>query len=152
MIMPRFFFPWWQAGLLRCRCVEIEVFRIFQLLREFFVSGEAGVSMNRSSRISGLCLFRNRTRANLPIYLTFRWDFWVFKPMPILAMCENLLPAFDDIGHCVAAAVLLGYAGSGNDSIHYRLFKVSSSHYDRGFLNSIVFLMDTLRGHLNLSL
>lgn len=30
-------------------------------------------------------------------YFTFRWDFWVFKPMPIFAVCENLLPAFEDI-------------------------------------------------------
>lgn len=36
------------------------------------------------------------------VYLTFRWDLRVFKPMPIFAMCENLLPA-DDIG----AAVLM---------------------------------------------
>lgn len=35
-------------------------------------------------------------------YLTFRWDLRVFKPMPIFAMGENLLPA-DDIG----AAVLM---------------------------------------------
>lgn len=62
---------------------------------------------NRSSRVpeGGYVVFRMLGCPSVwERYLTFRWDFWVFKPMPILAMCENLLPAFGDIGH---VAVLL---------------------------------------------
>lgn len=46
-----------------------------------------------------------RRRTSAP-YLTFRWDFWVLRPMPIFAMCENLLPAaFDDIGAAVLCRI-----------------------------------------------
>lgn len=80
----------------------------------------AGSFSNRSSRYvrfsesaGGVQKFENNG-----VYLTFRWDFWVFKPMPILAMCENVLPAFGDIG--LRCSSYSAAAGSGSDDDHAR--------------------------------
>lgn len=61
-------------------------------------------------------LGRRRTSA---LYLTFRWDFWVLRPMPIFAMCENLLPAaFDDIGAAVLCRIRKRCCCGGCSDVH----------------------------------
>lgn len=65
-----------------------------------------------------------RRRTSAP-YLTFRWDFWVLRPMPIFAMCENLLPAaFDDIGAAVLCRIRKRCCCGGCSDVHSKDLEV----------------------------
>lgn len=80
------------------------------------------------------------------IYLTFRWDFWVFNPMPIFAVCENLLPAaFDDIGAAVLCRIRKRCCGA---DFHPEIRCWRGGNYTLCFS---IFFLYFLFSHLNFS-